>query len=45
MNNEWITFNELRSVDEKILNQLDNETVELLLYGSNKFKFNRTVVY
>ena len=31
-------FNELQSVDENILNQSDNEIVELLLYGSNKFK-------
>ena len=34
-------FNELQSVDENILNQSDNEMVELLLYGSNKFKFQQ----
>ena len=34
-------FNELESVDENILNQSDNEMVELLLYGSNKFKFQQ----
>ena len=37
-------FNELQSVnvDENILISLsNNETVELLLYGSNKFKFQR----
>ena len=38
-------FNELQWVDENILNQSDNEMVELLLYGSNKFNPNRTVVY
>ena len=31
-------LNALQSVDENILNQSDNETVELLIYGSNKFK-------
>ena len=35
MNND----NELKSVDENFLNQSDNEMVELLLYGSNKFEF------
>ena len=34
-------FNELQSVDENILNQSDNEMVELLLYSSNKFKFQQ----
>ena len=34
-------FNELQSIDENILNQSNNETVELLLYGSNKFKFQQ----
>ena len=32
-------LNELQLVDENILNQSDNETVELLRYGSYKFKF------
>ena len=34
-------FNELQSVNENILNQSDNEMVELLLYGSNKCKFQQ----
>ena len=34
-------FNELQSVDENIFNQSDNEMVELLFYGSNKFKFQQ----
>ena len=36
-------FNELQSVDENILNQSesDYEMVELLLSGSNKFKFQQ----
>ena len=33
-------FYELYTIDENILNQSDNETVDLLLYGSNKFKFH-----
>ena len=39
-------FNELQSVDQNILNQSDNETVEILFYGSNKFKFqqNRSIL-
>ena len=37
----FCTVNELQSVDENILNQSDNEMVELLLYGSNKFKFQQ----
>ena len=40
MNND----NELKSVDENFLNQSDNEMVELLLYGSNKFEFMRSAV-
>ena len=34
-------LNELQSVDENISNQSDNEMVELLLYGNNKFKFQQ----
>ena len=34
-------FHELHSVDENISNQSDNETVELLLYDSKKFNFQR----
>ena len=34
-------MNYIQSVDENILNQSDNETVDLLLYGSNKFKFHQ----
>ena len=34
-------MNYIQSVDENILNQPDNETVDLLLYGSNKFKFHQ----
>ena len=34
-------FNELQSVDENVSNQSDNEMVELILYGSNKFNFQQ----
>ena len=34
-------FYELYTIDENILNQSDNETVDLLLYGSNKFKLHQ----
>ena len=34
-------FHELQLVDENILNQSDNETAELLLYGSGKFKLEQ----
>ena len=34
-------FNELQSVDGNILNQSDNKMAELLLYGSNRFKFQQ----
>ena len=34
-------FHELSSFDENILNQSDNEIIELLLYGSEKFNFQQ----
>ena len=34
-------FHELQAVDKNILNQSDNEIVELLLYGSGKFKLQQ----
>ena len=34
-------FHELQSVDGNILNQSDNETVELFLYGGKKFNFQQ----
>ena len=34
-------FNEYQLVDESTLNHSDNEIVELLLYGNNKFKFQQ----
>ena len=38
----WKTlFHELQSVDEKILNQYDNEIVKLLLYNSKKCNFQQ----
>ena len=33
--------NELQSVDENILKHSDTEIVELLLYGSNKYRFQQ----
>ena len=38
----WKTFfHELQSVDENILNQSGNETVQLHLYSSKKFNFQQ----
>ena len=34
-------FNELQLVDENIFNQSENEMVQLLVYGINKFKFQQ----